>query len=94
MGISDNETTNSTLNIDRSNNELIKSKEVINVPVRIDEHSLIDGARQVLEVLRPTWESVDIQFKVSALKSNLKTLYNYMNMIVLNVRIFKQISSQ
>lgn len=71
MGISDNETIHSTSNFDRSNNaSLIDANhqqdrlEVINIPVQISEHSLVEGARQVLDVLRPSWESANIKFKV------------------------------
>lgn len=67
MGISDNETITST-DFEPSNNELTKATndhlEVVTIPVQIEEHRVIDGARQILEILRPDWDPANIHFKV------------------------------
>lgn len=88
MGISDTETTNPTPIFERSRNELIEEnnrEKVINIPVRIDEHSLIDGARQVLDVLRPTWHSDDIHFKVRV--NIIRLLYNLIHLFQIKLDI-------
>lgn len=41
------------------------SPEVAKICLSINEDNVIDGARQVLEVIRPNWKSEDIKFKVN-----------------------------
>lgn len=40
------------------------SPEVTNINLTINENNVIDGAREVLKVIRPKWNSNDIKFKV------------------------------
>lgn len=45
-------------------NGSIDGDEVARIPLLIDENNVIDGARKVLEVIRPQWRSDQINFKV------------------------------
>lgn len=40
------------------------SVETTDLDVYIDEHSVLDGARQVLELIRPDWSVDHITYKV------------------------------
>lgn len=48
--------------------------EIVKIPVHITEADFIGGARQILDVLRPTWSSENIRFKVGG--SYLIYLFN------------------
>lgn len=51
------------------------NSEVLQIPVHVAEADVLGGARQILSVLRPTWSSADIQFKVGcAIRAVLSTL--------------------
>lgn len=40
------------------------SEEIVKIAVHVAEADVIGGARQILAVLRPTWSSENIRFKV------------------------------
>lgn len=56
-----------TENIEKSNyqNSSPKSNdEVATIPLTIDENNVLEGAREVLKVIRPTWNDDNIKFKL------------------------------
>lgn len=51
-------------------NGTAENPEVAKIQLTIDEHNVIDGAKKVLEVIRPYWQNDRIKFKVSPHFSN------------------------
>lgn len=39
--------------------------EVATIPLTIDENNVLEGAREVLKYIRPTWNDDNIKFKVN-----------------------------
>lgn len=54
-----------TENIEKSNGSPETNDEVVTIPVTIDENNVLDGAREILKIIRPTWNDDDIKFKVN-----------------------------
>ncbi len=57
-----------TENIEKSNyqnNSPKTNDEVATIPLTIDENNVLEGAREILKVIRPTWNDDNIKFKVS-----------------------------
>lgn len=38
--------------------------DIIKIQITIDENNVIDGAREILKVVRPSWSCDNIKFKV------------------------------
>lgn len=55
----------STKKLTQKNNTTVEKNDIIVVPVKIDECNVIDGAREILKVIRPSWSCDNIKFKVS-----------------------------
>lgn len=53
-----------TENIEKSNSSP-ETNEVATIPLTIDENNVLEGAREILKIIRPTWNDDDIKFKVS-----------------------------
>lgn len=39
--------------------------EVATIPLTIDENNVFEGAREILKIIRPTWNDENIKFKVN-----------------------------
>lgn len=50
--------------MDKKINYENESFVIENLPLTIDENNIIDGAREVLRVIRPAWNYDNIKFKV------------------------------
>lgn len=57
-----------TENLEKSNyqNSSPKSNdEVATIPLKIDENNVLEGAREILKIIRPSWNDDNIKFKVN-----------------------------
>lgn len=56
-----------TENIEKSNHQNSSPKsndEVVTIPITIDENNVLEGAREILKIIRPTWNEDNIKFKL------------------------------
>lgn len=60
--------TNGTSDVHKRSNESDCDEVVVKINLTIDENNVIEGAREVLKVIRPQWNSNDIKFKVRCYK--------------------------
>lgn len=60
-----------------SNDSLERDEVVTKINLTIDENNVIEGAREILKVIRPQWNSNDIKFKVCFVKKNVFFLIFY-----------------
>lgn len=51
------------------------SVNIENLPLTIDENNIVDGAREVLRVIRPLWSYDNIKFKVWNLYYKIDSLF-------------------
>lgn len=57
-----------TENIEKStyqNNSPKSNDEVVTIPLTIDENNVLEGAREILKIIRPAWNDDNIKFKVN-----------------------------
>lgn len=62
----------SAQNQQSSSSQIAVTNTVPFVPIEIDENAVIEGAKEILKVIRPTWDINFVQFKV-----NIKTIFYF-----------------
>lgn len=55
------------------------ASDTIKIPITIDENNAIDGAKEIIKVLRPTWDFEHINFKVGIFIKIIKHFYHLHN---------------
>ena len=57
----------SSSNVELSNQKVTVASQVPFVPIHFDENAVIEGAKEILKVIRPTWNINYVHFKVISL---------------------------
>lgn len=74
-----------TENIEKSNYQKSSPKsndEVATIPLTIDENNVLEGAREILKIIRPTWNDDNIKFKV---KNTVFFVCNIKHYVTINI---------
>lgn len=78
-----------TENIEKStyqNSSPETNDQVATIPLAIAENNVLEGAREILKIIRPTWSDNNIKFKVSGYSFlNESFLYDFLCVLIRDV---------